>query len=56
MTKCRIAIRGQVSGSRSGMEGMGGGLRLPFRHNGIGCVLMEPSMVPKPHYKAKQAI
>jgi len=30
--------------------------RLPFRHNGTSCAPKEPSMISKPHYKAKQAI
>jgi len=46
--------RGQVGGSRSGVEGVGGGLKLPFRHNGTGCVSKELSMVLKPRYKVKQ--
>jgi len=37
-------------------KGVAGGLRLPFRHNGTSCVPMYPSVVLKPHCKAKQAI
>jgi len=37
-------------------KGVGGGLRLTFRHNGTSCVPKELSMVYKPHYKAKQAV
>jgi len=36
--------------------GVGGQLRLAFRHNGTICVPKELPMVSKPHYKAKQAI
>jgi len=51
-----LHIRGWVGGNRGGVKGVGGGLRLTFRHNGASCVPKELSMVPKPHYKSKQAI
>jgi len=38
-----------------GVEGVDGGLRLPFRHNVISVVPKEPSVVSIPYYKAKQA-
>jgi len=41
-------IRERVGGSRGGVEGVGSGLRLTFRHNGTSCVPKEPSMDPKP--------
>jgi len=46
------AYKGVGGGSRGGVEGVGGGLRLTFRHNGTSCVPKEPSMATKPHYKA----
>jgi len=42
-----------VDGSRGGVEGVDGGLRLPFRHNVTNTVPKEPSMVSKPYYKVK---
>jgi len=45
-----------VEGRRGGVEGVGGVLRIPFRHNGTSCLPKEPSMVSKPHYKERQAI
>jgi len=43
-------IREWVGGSRRRVEGVGGGLRLPFRHNGT------KGNITLPHYKAKQAV
>jgi len=38
------------------VDRMGGGLRLPSDTMGPAVVPNEPSMVSKPHYKAKQAV
>jgi len=35
------------------VEGVGGGLRLTFRHNGTSHVLKDLSMASKPHYKVR---
>jgi len=51
-----LHIRRQVSVSRGVVEGVGGGLRLPFRNNGTSYMPKKMSMVSKPYYKAKQAI
>jgi len=40
---------------RGWVDGVGGGLRLPSDTVGPVAVPKEPSMVSKPHYKAKQA-
>jgi len=44
--------RGGVEG---GVEGVDGGLSLPFRHNVTSVVPKGLSVVSKPDYKAKQA-
>jgi len=36
--------------------GVGGGLRLTFRHTGTDFVPKKPKMAHKPHYKAKHDI
>jgi len=38
------------------LEGVGGELRLPFRHSGTSGVPKELSMVSKLQYKAKQVV
>jgi len=49
-------IRGRVSGSRGGVKGWMVGSVYPSDAMGPVVVLKEPSMVSKPHHKAKQAI
>jgi len=39
--------KGQVNKSRGGMEGVGGGLRLLYRHNGTSCMPEELSHCPQ---------
>jgi len=44
-------VRRQADGSR--VEGMVGGLRLPFRHNGTSCMSGEPSHGPQTTLQGK---
>jgi len=43
------AYKGRVSGSRGGVEEVGSGLRLTFRHNSTSCVPKKLSIATKPH-------
>jgi len=49
-------VQNITSAAYKGVSAWVGVVRLTFRHNRISCVPKELSMVPKPHYKAKQAI